>query len=204
MNISVGLSGDWPGVKIIVITVYSYFQVMCGGRGEGQSHKTHNTLPQKWRAHPFLLPDGPGPSFSCLAEVPAPVFSPAPLPALPLARFRILPDSDSVPGHRDRSSRIEPFTCSFCHLDFVKEIPPFGRKSSAKIGESRLKSAKNRPKFERGEKTPTPKISALLRKRPVLLKAHVVLTKDQKRPYSGHFCGKTHGQGSCSKAAGGP
>ena len=37
--------------------------------------------------------------------------------------------------------------------------------------------------LERGEKTPTPKISALLRKRPVLLRANFVLTKDRKRPY---------------------
>ena len=34
--------------------------------------------------------------------------------------------------------------------------------------------------FERGEKTPTPKISALLRKWPVLLRANSVLTKDRK------------------------
>ena len=33
--------------------------------------------------------------------------------------------------------------------------------------------------FERGETTPTPKISALLRKRPVLLKVNFVLTKDR-------------------------
>ena len=59
-------------------------------------------------------------------------------------------------------------------------------------------------KFEREEKTPTPKISALLRKRPVLLKTNVVLTKDQKRPYYRDFCGKVHTEGSCSKAAGGP
>ena len=56
----------------------------------------------------------------------------------------------------------------------------------------------------RGEKTPTPKISALLRKRPVLLRANFVLTKDRKRPYYGHFRGKIHREGSCSKAAGGP
>ena len=56
----------------------------------------------------------------------------------------------------------------------------------------------------RGEKTPTPKISALLRKRPVLLRAKFVLRKDRKRPYYGHFCGKMHREGSCSKAAGGP
>ena len=55
---------------------------------------------------------------------------------------------------------------------------------------------------ERGEKTPTPKISALLRKRPVLLRANFVLTKDRKRPYYGHFCGKIHREGSCSKAPG--
>ena len=57
--------------------------------------------------------------------------------------------------------------------------------------------------IERGEKTPTPKISALRRKRPVLLRANFVLTKDRKRPYYGHFCDKMHGEGSCSKAAGG-
>ena len=55
-----------------------------------------------------------------------------------------------------------------------------------------------------GEKTPTPKISALLRKRPVLLRTNFVLTKDRKRPYYGRFCGKIHREGSCSKAAGGP
>ena len=60
------------------------------------------------------------------------------------------------------------------------------------------------PKLERGEKTPTPKISALLRKRPVLLRTNFVLTKDRKRPYYGHFCGKIHREGSCSKVAGGP
>ena len=57
---------------------------------------------------------------------------------------------------------------------------------------------------ERGEKTPTPKTSALLRKRPVLLRANFVLTKDRKRPYYRHFGGKLHREGSCSKAAGGP
>ena len=63
---------------------------------------------------------------------------------------------------------------------------------------------RNVPKIERGGKTPTPKISALLRKRPVLLRANFVLTKDRKRPYYGHFRGKMHREGSCSKAAGGP
>ena len=58
--------------------------------------------------------------------------------------------------------------------------------------------------FEKGEKTPTPKNSALLRKRPVLLRAKFVLTKDQKRSYYGHFCVKMRRVGSCSKAAGGP
>ena len=58
--------------------------------------------------------------------------------------------------------------------------------------------------FGRGEKTPTPKISALLRERAVLLRANFVLTKDRKQPYYGHFCGKMHREGSCSKAAGGP
>ena len=61
---------------------------------------------------------------------------------------------------------------------------------------------KYRAIFERGEKTPTPKISALLRKRPVVLRANFVLTKDRKRPYYGHFCGTIHREASCSKAAG--
>ena len=56
----------------------------------------------------------------------------------------------------------------------------------------------------RGEKTPTPKISALLRKRSVLLRANFVLTKDRKQPYYRHFCVQIHREGSCSKAAGGP
>ena len=60
------------------------------------------------------------------------------------------------------------------------------------------------PDFERGEKTPTPKISALLGKRPALLRTNFVLTKDRKRPYYRHFCGEIHREGSCSKAAGGP
>ena len=60
--------------------------------------------------------------------------------------------------------------------------------------------------IEREEKTPTPKILALLRKRPVLLRANVVPTKDRKRPYyKTPPCGKIpHREGSCSKAAGGP
>ena len=57
-------------------------------------------------------------------------------------------------------------------------------------------------KIERGEKTPTPKISALLRKRPVLLRANFVLTKDRKRPYYRHFCGKMHRRGLVVKRPG--
>ena len=57
--------------------------------------------------------------------------------------------------------------------------------------------------WKRG-RDPTPQISALLRKRPVLLRANLVLTKDRKRPYYRHFCGKIHREASCSKAAGGP
>ena len=60
------------------------------------------------------------------------------------------------------------------------------------------------PQIERREKTPTPKISALLRKRPGLLRANFVLTKDRKRPYHGHFRGKLHREGACSKADGVP
>ena len=67
-----------------------------------------------------------------------------------------------------------------------------------------LESTQGSASLGREEKTPTPRISALLGKRPVLLRANFVLTKDRKRPYYGHFCGKMHREGSCSKAAGGP
>ena len=46
--------------------------------------------------------------------------------------------------------------------------------------------------------------SRVVRKRPVLLRANFVLTKDEKRSYCGHSSGKIHREGSCSKAAGGP
>ena len=75
---------------------------------------------------------------------------------------------------------------SFCRKNHVHKIPPLG----GILG------------F--GGETPTPKIAVLLRKRPVLLRANFVLTKDRKRPSNGHFCGEIHREGSCSKAAGGP
>ena len=56
--------------------------------------------------------------------------------------------------------------------------------------------------FGRGEKAPTPTLSVLLRKRPVVLRADFVLTKDPKWPYEGQFSGKIDREGSCSKAAG--
>ena len=56
--------------------------------------------------------------------------------------------------------------------------------------------------LERGEKTPTPKISALLRERPVLPTAKLVLTKDRKQPYYGHFRGKYTGRGLVVKRLG--
>ena len=54
----------------------------------------------------------------------------------------------------------------------------------------------------RGEKTPTSKISALLRKRPVLLKADFVLTKDRKRPYYRLFVVKCTRRGLVVKRPG--
>ena len=56
--------------------------------------------------------------------------------------------------------------------------------------------------FERGEKAPTPKISAELGKRPVLLRDNFVLTKDRKRPYYGHFVVKYTGRGLVVKRPG--
>ena len=53
----------------------------------------------------------------------------------------------------------------------------------------------------RGEEAPNPTPSALLRNLPVLVRTEFVLTKDQKRPYKGQFCGKVD-KVSCSKAAG--
>ena len=52
------------------------------------------------------------------------------------------------------------------------------------------------------KKTPTPKISALLRKRPVLLRANIILTKDRKRPYYGQFVVKCTGRGLVVKRPG--
>ena len=43
-------------------------------------------------------------------------------------------------------------------------------------------------------------VSALLRKRPVLLRADFVLTKDLISPYEGQVCGKIDREGSCSRA----
>ena len=58
-------------------------------------------------------------------------------------------------------------------------------------------------KWKRG-KGPHPQDFSLTKKRLVLLRAYFVLSKDRKRPYYRHFCGKMHKEGSCSKAAGGP
>ena len=46
----------------------------------------------------------------------------------------------------------------------------------------------------RGEKAPTPTLSALLRKSPLLLRADFVLIKDPKWPYEGQFCDKQTGR----------
>ena len=55
--------------------------------------------------------------------------------------------------------------------------------------------------LEEGNRPPPPHV---LRKRPVLLRADFVLTKDPKWPYEGQFCGKIDREGSCGKAAGVP
>ena len=51
----------------------------------------------------------------------------------------------------------------------------------------------------KGGKDPHPQDFSLTKKT-----ANFVLTKERKRPYYRHFCGKLHREGSCSKAAGGP
>ena len=86
------------------------------------------------------------------------------------------------------------FVCPSELTEIVAELTEFG----AELSELSL------PKLERGEKTPYPKNSALLRRRPVSLRANFVFAKDRKRPYYGHFCGKIHTEKSCSKVAGGP
>ena len=58
-----------------------------------------------------------------------------------------------------------------------------------------LLSSSTRKKFGRGEKTPTPTLSTLLRKRPGLLRADVVLTKDPEWPDEGQLGGKKTGRG---------
>ena len=82
---------------------------------------------------------------------------------------------------RFRAATSEPKTPSFCGIS--GDLAPSTRKSLA-IAIVRFWCAK-------------------LRKQPVLLRANFVLTKDpKKRMYYGHFCGKTHKEGSCSRAAG--
>ena len=39
-----------------------------------------------------------------------------------------------------------------------------------------------------GKRPPPPRFQAYQEKRPVLLRANFILTKDRKRPYYGHFC----------------
>ena len=82
-----------------------------------------------------------------------------------------------------------------------------GENLAKKIADSRPSISRNigRKNFdEKSSANSTSHATALLRKRPVLLRANFVLTKDRKRPYYGLFCGKIHREGSCSKAAGGP
>ena len=45
-------------------------------------------------------------------------------------------------------------------------------------------------------------VAAFAAKRPVLLRANFVLTKDRKWPSSGHFCGKYTGRGLAVKRPG--
>ena len=77
-------------------------------------------------------------------------------------------------------------------------LPKNSGVSSAKIG---LKSAK----IKGGKDPPNPQDFSLTKKTArFTVRANFVLTKDRKRPYYGHFCGKMHREGPCSKAAGGP
>ena len=56
----------------------------------------------------------------------------------------------------------------------------------------------------KGGKDPHPQDFSLTKKTArFLLRANFVLTKDRKRPYHWHLCGKIHREGSCSKGAGG-
>ena len=114
------------------------------------------------------------------------------------------PNSQSVSNRRSLfralwnvSRTLREISC--CHFPLKFEDRNREKKTRTKIAKE-----SSRTKLERGEKTPTPKISALLRKRPILLRANFVLTKDQKRPYYGHFCCKIHTEESRSQAAGCP
>ena len=91
-------------------------------------------------------------------------------------------DSDDLLGSRRKSG---------CPPSPIKDCLSFPRTPSPEL-------------FEGEGKTPTPKISALLRKRPVLLKTIFILTKDPRTALLQTFCGKIQREGSCSKAAGGP
>ena len=60
----------------------------------------------------------------------------------------------------------------------------------------------SKQRIGRGEKAPTPKISALLRKRPVLLRANFVLTKDRNGLTTDIFVVKYTGRGLVVKRPG--
>ena len=80
--------------------------------------------------------------------------------------------------------------------------PPTKQEKQEREAEVRHENTPPTKMMRRGEKAPTTTLSVLLRKRPVLLRADFVLTKDPKWPYEGQFCGKVDREESCSKAVG--
>ena len=88
---------------------------------------------------------------------------------------------------RSKAPRKVTYVATNAPFSFVKVLVPSGSQIQLEEG-----------------KDPHPQDFSLTKKWPVLLRANFVLTKDRQRPYYGHFCGKIHREGSCSKAARGP
>ena len=67
---------------------------------------------------------------------------------------------------------------------------------------SNLNPTNNSGNSWKGGRDPHPQDFSLTKKTArFTILANFVLTKDRNRPYYGHFCGKIHREGSCSKAA---
>ena len=127
--------------------------------------------------------------------------------------YRCCAPGASAPVVVKNQSPIPPQMKNLCVFGIRQEILPLDgrlernaqplsgppKKKPFPEGSARHRNASRQDLTPAGSRAPLPNLSlkclqncALLRKRPVLLKADCVLTKDRKRPYCRHFCGKMH------------